>query len=130
MPNVQGAETALSRMARNFTVALTICLCALFAAGCDKGSMVSLQPRPKAHRQALLIGLLPEQGIFQQLARYEPLDGHLSTQIGADITLIVVPRYENVLSRLTSPNRDAAFFESFSYVLAHAGQGVRSRRGP
>jgi phosphonate transport system substrate-binding protein len=95
-----------------------ICLCILLAAGCNRESPVSVQPKQKPHRPPLLIGLLPEQDIFKQVARYEPLARYLSKQIGANISLTVVPSYEQILSSFTSQNMDAVFFGSFTYILA------------
>jgi phosphonate transport system substrate-binding protein len=111
-------------MARYYRVALMICLCTLLAAGCKRESPVSVQPKAKPHRQQLLIGLLPEQDIFKQVARYEPLARYLSNQIGAKISLTVVPSYEQILGSFTSQNMDAVFFGGFTYILAHTRLGV------
>ena len=100
------------------------CLCTLLATGCSRENPVSVQPKQKPHRQALLIGLLPEQDIFKQIARYEPLARYLSKQIGATITLTVVPSYGQILNSFDSQHMDGVFFGSFTYILAHAKLGV------
>jgi len=112
-------------MARYYRVAVMICLCTLLAFGCSRESPVSVQPKQKQpHRQPLLIGLLPEQDIFKQVARYEPLARHLSKQIGATISLTVVPSYGQILSSFSSQHMDGVFFGNFTYILAHAQLGV------
>ncbi|HXY62530.1 MAG TPA: PhnD/SsuA/transferrin family substrate-binding protein, partial [Nitrospirota bacterium] len=111
-------------MARYYRVAVMFCLCTLLAMGCNRESPVSVQTKPKQHRQPLLIGLLPEQDIFKQIARYEPLARYLSKQIGATITLTVVPSYGQILNSFDSQHMDGVFFGSFTYILAHAKLGV------
>ncbi len=111
-------------MARYYRVAVMFCLCTLLAAGCNRESPVSVQPKQKPHRQPLLIGLLPEQDIFKQIARYEPLARYLSKQIGATISLTVVPSYGQILNSFTSQHMDGVFFGSFTYILAHTKLGV------
>src|SRR3990172_91233 len=78
----------LPRMTRKLIAA---CLCVLALAGCAKE-----ETPPKtmgAERKTLLIGLIPEQNIFKQIERYEPLAGYLSRNIGVKITLKILPPY-------------------------------------
>lgn len=112
-------------MARAYRIAITICLCTLLAAGCNKENAESLRSKSQLHRQQMLIGLVPEQDIFKQVERYEPLARYLSTRIGADIKLTVVPSYEQIISGFMTQKMDAAFFGSFTYILAHAELGVQ-----
>jgi len=74
--------------------------------------------------QVLLIGLIPEQNIFRQIERYEPIADHLSGKIGAKVRLTVLPRYGNVVENFVSMGLDGAFFGSFTYALAHTKLGV------
>lgn len=97
-------------------------LFALALAGCSPEA-----PAPQkraALKKTILIGLIPEQNIFNQLERYEPLAAFLSGKIDAKISLIVLPRYGNIVNNFRSSGLDGAFFGSFTYALAHAKVGV------
>lgn len=72
----------------------------------------------------LLIGLIPEQQIFQQIARYTPLANYISEKTGIRIRLKVLSRYGNIIDNFVSTGMDGAFFGSFTYTLAHAKLGV------
>jgi phosphonate transport system substrate-binding protein len=74
--------------------------------------------------EKLQIGLIPEQNLFRQMERYEPLGEYLSRKTGTKITFKVLPRYGNIIDNFKSSNMDGAFFGSFTYVLAHAKVGV------
>ncbi|PWB66460.1 MAG: hypothetical protein C3F14_04050 [Deltaproteobacteria bacterium] len=101
---------------------INVILCALVLAGC---AQKEAPPRPApAKQESLVIGLLPEQSIFNQLERYEPVAQYLSGKTGAKITLKILPRYGNIIENLKAKQMDGAFFGSFTYVLAHAQLGV------
>lgn len=72
----------------------------------------------------LLIGLIPEQNIFKQLERYEPLAEYLTEKIGMKVKLKVLTRYGNIVDNFVSARLDGAFFGSFSYAMAHTKLGV------
>ena len=97
----------------------------IVAAGCSEPKA----PPPKAkHIETnvvkVTIGLIPEQNIFRQMDRYEPLANYISKKLGIKIKLKVLPRYGNILDNFVSQGLDGAFFGSFTYVLAHAKLGV------
>ncbi len=73
---------------------------------------------------SLTIGLIPEQNIFKQLERYEPLADYISKKIGIKIELTLLRRYGNIIDNFASAGMDGAFFGSFSYALAHARLGL------
>jgi len=81
-------------------------------------------PAKKPPVEKLLIGLIPEQNIFKQLERYEPLTNYLFRKTGAKIELKILPRYGNIIDNFQSSRMDGAFFGSFTYTLAHAKVGV------
>jgi phosphonate transport system substrate-binding protein len=111
-------------MVRTYRIAVAIIwLCALLAPGCSKENSGPVEPAPQ--RQTLLIGLVPEQSMFKQVERYEPLARYLSLRMGADVKLIILPRYEQILNSFTAHQVDAAFFGSFTFILAHAKLGVQ-----
>jgi phosphonate transport system substrate-binding protein len=104
-----------------------VCLCgaAFLQTGCDRPqdrSAPPLQPRPEG--PTLLIGLIPEQNIFKQMDRYDPLAAYLSKKTGFTVRLIILPRYGNIISNFVSSKMDGAFFGSFTYALAHEKLGV------
>ena len=72
----------------------------------------------------LLIGLIPEQQIFQQIDRYAPPADYISEKTGIKIRLKVLSRYGNIIDNFVSSGMDGAFFGSFTYTLAHARLGV------
>jgi phosphonate transport system substrate-binding protein len=74
--------------------------------------------------EKLLIGLIPEQNLFRQMERYEPLGEHLSRKTGTKVTFKILPRYGNIIDSFKSSGLDGAFFGSFTYTLAHAKVGV------
>jgi phosphonate transport system substrate-binding protein len=98
-------------------------LCVFVLAGCANKE----ETPPHAMgppRKTLLIGLIPEQNIFKQLERYQPLAGYLSRKTGTKVTLKILRRYGNIIDNFTSEGLDGAFFGSFTYALAHAKLGV------
>ena len=97
-----------------------LCL-SLFAACSPK------EPPPPAKKpsvEKLLIGLIPEQNLFRQMERYEPLGEYIYRKTGTKITFKVLPRYGNIIDSFKSSGLDGAFFGSFTYTLAHAKVGV------
>ena len=98
----------------------------MVVAGCERTEPVSPQ-KPEVElggENTLLIGLIPEQNIFRQMERYQPLADYLSKRVGIKIRLTVLPRYGNIIDNFASTGMDGAFFGSFTYVLAHEKLGV------
>lgn len=79
----------------------------------------------KSPEKTFLVGLIPEQNLFRQMERYEPLAEYLSRKSGLKIKLTVLPRYRNIIDNFVQEGMDGAFFGSFTYVLAHAKLGVQ-----
>ena len=90
--------------------------------GCETDRPARDRPGPE---RTLLFGLNPEQNIFKQIERYEPLADYLGRKAGVRIGLKVLPRYGNLIDNFESAGLDGAFFGSFSYSLAHARLGVQ-----
>jgi len=74
--------------------------------------------------RSLLIGLIPEQNIFDQLERYQPLADYLSSEIGIPVKLKVLVGYGNIIDNFSALGLDGAFFGSFTYALAQKKLGV------
>jgi len=108
---------------RKRSIACILCvLCFPLLAACSPK-----EPPPPAKKppvEKLLIGLIPEQNIFRQMERYEPLGEYLSRKTGTKITFKVLRRYGNIIDSFNSSGLDGAFFGSFTYTLAHAKIGV------
>ncbi len=102
---------------------IVICLCLTIISGCSKTETTSPEEETK-EETTLLIGLIPEQNIFKQIQRYEPLADYLSGKIGIKIELRLLTRYGNIIDNFASAGLDGAFFGSFTYTLAHAKLGV------
>ncbi len=101
---------------------VALCACILLLTGCNNGS--SPATGDVAPRDSLVIGLIPEKGVFRQLERYEPLARYLSRQTGTDINLRVLPRYRSVVDDFEAAGLDGAFFGSLTYVLAQQRVGL------
>jgi phosphonate transport system substrate-binding protein len=91
-------------------------------AGCSDKKTVTVNRQPPG--KTLAIGLIPEQNIFRQMERYEPLARYLQSRTGYKINLVVLPRYGNIIDNFVSKGMDGAFFGSFTYTIAHAKLGV------
>lgn len=101
---------------------MAMSLAIFLVAGCnnvDKPPLKSVKTG-----KTLIIGLLPEQNIFHQLERYDPLAKYISSKIGMEIELKVLPRYGNIINNFVSENMDGAFLGSFTYALAHSKLGL------
>ncbi len=74
------------------------------------------------HAQAppkqLRIGLIPEMNVFKQMARYKPVADYLSEQTGAEVKMVILSRYGNILESFGKGELDGAFFGSFTGALA------------
>ena len=98
------------------------CVILALVTGCKKSEKTSQEEKPQG--RPLVIGLIPEQDIFNQVERYTPLADYLSRKIGHKIELKMLTRYGNIVNNFVSSGMDGAFFGSFTYTLAHARLGV------
>lgn len=92
--------------------------------GCNKTETTTGTERKLPNGKSLLIGLIPEQNIFDQVERYEPLARYISEKTGIDIKLKILTQYGNIIDNFVSSGMDGAFFGSFTFALAHAKLGV------
>ncbi|MCM2265375.1 MAG: phosphate/phosphite/phosphonate ABC transporter substrate-binding protein [Desulfuromonadales bacterium] len=79
---------------------------------------------PVTGSRTLKIGLVPEQDIFVQKKRYEPLLAQLSRELRVDIEIKMLPRYGNIIDKFHELNLDGAFLGSFTGTLAIEKLGV------
>jgi phosphonate transport system substrate-binding protein len=109
-------------------IAATMALCAMLAPACSKEQTTSSAP---GHiDQTLVIGLVPEQSLFKQVRRFEPIANYLSHRLQINVRLTVLPSYEKALGSFSDKKIDAAFLGSFIYVLAHSRLGVEALARP
>jgi phosphonate transport system substrate-binding protein len=111
---------------RSALLLLAFCLSLPWLEGCTKEEAPSPERSETGARQgkSLIIGLIPEQNVFRQMERYEPLARYLSRKIGIRIELTVLPRYGNIAHNFVTAGMDGAFFGSFTYCLTHQRVGV------
>jgi len=72
----------------------------------------------KSNATPFIIGLIPEQELFSQKKRYEPLADYLAKKTGLAVELKILSRYGNIIDNFISNKMDAAFFGSFTGALA------------
>ncbi len=104
-------------------VSFVLAVCLSAAVGCTSSEKASIQNRTSA--RTVVIGLIPEQNLFRQMARYEPLANYLSEKTGMQVRLTTLTRYGNIIDNFVSGGLDGAFFGSFTYALAHAKLGLQ-----
>jgi len=102
----------------------------LFITACDRTETVSSKKPETGPGKTCLIGLIPEQNIFKQMERYQPLADYLSREVSVAIRLTVLSRYGNIVDNFVSSGMDGAFFGSFTYALAHEKLGVEALARP
>jgi phosphonate transport system substrate-binding protein len=69
-------------------------------------------------QEEFLIGLIPEENIFNQIKKHRPLGTYLSQKLGVTVKFTVLSRYPHIVSRFKKRELDAAFFGTFTAVLA------------
>lgn len=100
-----------------------IAAAAIVAAGCpERGG--ERQPASTFAQRELVIGLIPEQNIFEQRERHQALGRYLSKKLGITVHFTSLSRYGGILDRFQAEKMDGAFFGSFAYVLAHSRLGL------
>ncbi|MGE5239685.1 MAG: hypothetical protein ACM3ON_12885, partial [Chloroflexota bacterium] len=83
-------------------LAFTILLVASCARTDTDSSKKSAAHGKSATEKPLIIGLIPEQQIFAQVERYQPLADYLSGKIGQKIKFTILPRYGNIIDSFVS----------------------------
>lgn len=79
----------------------------------------------KDTRPTLTIALIPEHNVFEQRQRYKPLCDYLGTKLNLSVRVKTLPSYGMICDEFRDGLVDAAFFGSFTYVLAHEQAGVQ-----
>ena len=94
--------------------------------GCESSTPVAETSAPDNPPKPLVlnVGLIPEQNLFDQKKRYEPLMDYLGQETGVTFKLHVLPRYGNLIDNFNKLGLDAAFFGSFTGAMAIKKLGV------
>lgn len=113
------------------TIALTLfCLIIFLMSGCGQQEQRPSPKTPKADIKKLTIGLIPEQNIFTQKKRYEPLLAYLSKELGIPIETTILSRYGNIIDNFNELELDGAFLGSFTGTMAIMKLGVEPLARP
>ena len=110
-------------------VAALILICPVLS-GCDQRGQAAPNPAPATTAAKINIGLIPEQDIFAQKKRYEPLLAYLSERLDIPIEVKILPRYINIIDNFKDLDLDGAFFGSFTGALAIEKLGVEPLARP
>lgn len=70
------------------------------------------------HAAELTIGLIPEQNVFSQVARYKPVGEYIEKKTGIKIKFTILSRYGNIIESFYEKKLDGAFWGSFTGALA------------
>jgi phosphonate transport system substrate-binding protein len=115
------------RFCRNAAL-VSLALSVVLAMSCrDREEATSVDDQP---RQVLRIGLIPARNIFTQKKRYQAIADYLSQQSGAEVVLVVLSRYGNIIDNFVATDLDGAFFGSFTAALAQEKLGVQPLARP
>jgi hypothetical protein len=77
----------------------------------------------------LLIGLIPEQGLFKRMERYEPPARSLIRTAGIEIQPVILPRHGNVVGNFPSAEMDGDSSAASPMLPARPWCSRRSARG-
>lgn len=83
-----------------------------------------LFPSATIYAVELTIGLIPEQNVFKQMKKYQPLGEYIEKKTGIKIRFSVLSRYGNIIERFVHEKMDGAIWGSFTGALAIEKLGV------
>jgi phosphonate transport system substrate-binding protein len=78
-----------------------------------------------SYAMELTIGLIPEQNVFKQMKRYEPVGEYIEEKTGMKVSFIILSRYGNIIERFREEKMDGAFWGSFTGALAIKQLGIQ-----
>ncbi len=110
---------------RKIWVLCAVSMLLLPGVGCRSSEQ---QPPPsvlKTHQQTVHVGLVPEEGVFSNAGRFRTLFRYLSRKTDCDIRTTIFIHYQDVVESFATKKIDAAFFGSYSYLLAREQTGAQ-----
>jgi phosphonate transport system substrate-binding protein len=99
-------------------IILSVCVLFLFMAGCRDRQQDAPEAADSNSGKEFYVGILPEQNIFSQRERYEPLAEYLSKKLDIKVVLRIAGSYQNIIDSLQAGKLDAAFLGSFAGAVA------------
>lgn len=112
-----------------FSRVAAICLLCLLLTSCGQQEQAAAKQQLVSSPK-LTIGLIPEQSVFAQKKRYEPLLAYLAKNLGVAIEIKMLPRYGNIIKNFKELGLDGAFFGSFTGAMAIKALGVEPLARP
>jgi phosphonate transport system substrate-binding protein len=100
---------------------ILLILVLLLTASCSDSSVSINETKPAVIREkTITIAILPEQNVFEQKKRYEPLAEYLSGALNVNVKIKLLDSYGSIYDEIKNKTIDGAFFGSFNYVLTKA----------
>jgi phosphonate transport system substrate-binding protein len=78
-----------------------------------------------SHAEELTIGLIPEQNVFKQMKRYQPIGEYIEKKSDIKINFTILSRYGNIIESFKNKKLDGAFWGSFTGAMAIKKLGVQ-----
>jgi len=119
-----------SKSAKNLLIIMALSVLLPLVSSCSDQQDPVPPESPFPAPEKFYLGLIPEQNLFNQKARYAPLASYISEKAGIDVELKMLSRYGNIIENFTSNGLDAAFFGSFTGALAIRKLGVEPLARP
>lgn len=101
-----------------YPIVIIFCYFALLLSACNQQEQMPKAKKAEPAVTRIKIGLIPEQDIFAQKKRYEPLMAYLAEEISVPIEINILSRYGNIIDNFNELGLDGAFFGSFTGALA------------
>ena len=107
-------------MTQKFFINISVILAFIFFLALLQNCSEQPEAPPKNETPApkFSLGLIPEQDLFSQKERYEPLARYISEKVGLNVEIKILSRYGNIIDNFVSGELDGAFFGSFTGALA------------
>ncbi|MFO7605552.1 MAG: phosphate/phosphite/phosphonate ABC transporter substrate-binding protein [Desulfurivibrionaceae bacterium] len=109
---------------------IAACIFGLVMSGCQDQQQNGPEPSDLDVNREFRIGIVPEQNIFRQRERYEPLARYLSMKLGLDIELRMLTTYGNIIEEIQTQELDGFFLGSFTGAVVMKRMGAEPLARP
>lgn len=109
---------------------IAACIVGLVMSGCRDQPKNGAEPSDLDVNREFHIGIVPEQNIFRQIERYEPLARYLSAKLDLDIELRMLATYENIIENIQDQELDGFFLGSFTGAVVIKRMGAEPLARP
>lgn len=86
--------------------------------------LITMMLATSSYASQLIIGLIPEQNVFKQVKRYQPLGEYIERKSGIRINFTILPRYGNIIESFERKQLDGAFWGSFTGAMSIKKLGI------